>query len=366
MHSSAPDGAGFVMTAPGNESSALYVGTNQRQRIRFAVVCLACFSMLTMVAFYTSGSGSRYLELTSSSVLKLGNGGLTALVRATNKLKEKSALLNRLLAHSISTWALDRRGQVRPGRVDRAIASKARLLEKFQRESGGVQLHSSSTSSSHYEELSQLAASSGRLDKGTTSGNRGLSPAVSNNKADGDSTDNLEEPIEKKVDLLNNILDDAAFNLGPEESESYHAPETADLDDEIADIKELADEQHVKLPPLVPSSDVVHGAHGLFAARIEGKVVNVVDGVPVSGATVELVGPNEPLPPNMIQEVSKNGPLHPEVDKVLRNLARGFAVIGLKNKQQAKDATLGAYQVSDFVQVQLVCVCFGCMSVADN
>ena len=43
-------------------------------------------------------------------------------------------------------------------------------------------------------------------------------------------------------------------------------------------------------------------------------------------------------------QVAKDGPLHPEVDRVLQNLARGFAVIGLKNVQQNHDSTLGAYE----------------------
>lgn len=64
----------------------------------------------------------------------------------------------------------------------------------------------------------------------------------------------------------------------------------------------------------------------------------------VEGATVELVGPNKPLPPKMIQSVAKDGPLHPEVDKILNFLARGFAVIGLRKKQKGSDPSLGAYE----------------------
>ena len=62
------------------------------------------------------------------------------------------------------------------------------------------------------------------------------------------------------------------------------------------------------------------------------------------GATVELVGPNKPLPPKMIQQVAKDGPLHPEVDKILNYLARGFAVIGLQKKEEkGSDPSLGTY-----------------------
>jgi len=45
-----------------------------------------------------------------------------------------------------------------------------------------------------------------------------------------------------------------------------------------------------------------------------------------------------------IEAVAADGPLHPEVDKILRNLARGFAVIGLKSHPGTQDATLGALQ----------------------
>ena len=56
------------------------------------------------------------------------------------------------------------------------------------------------------------------------------------------------------------------------------------------------------------------------------------------------MGPNKPLPPKMVEQVAEDGPLHPEVDKILNFLARGFAVIGLKSHQKGPDSALGAYE----------------------
>jgi len=46
----------------------------------------------------------------------------------------------------------------------------------------------------------------------------------------------------------------------------------------------------------------------------------------------------------MVEQVAEDGPLHPEVDKILNFLARGFAVIGLKSHQKGPDSALGAYE----------------------
>jgi hypothetical protein len=109
-----------------------------------------------------------------------------------------------------------------------------------------------------------------------------------------------EGSLEKKHLVLDNILEDASFKLGPEGSPRYHAPETAHLGEQIADINKLAKEQGVLLPPLSSESNVIFAKNGIFAARIEGKAINLVNVRAVEGVSIELVGPSDPLPPNMV------------------------------------------------------------------
>jgi hypothetical protein len=211
----------------------------------------------------------------------------------------------------------------------RALESKARLLAKFSKDAsgagGGAERKSElaqlpqrtpALAGTPAEKTSEASSTSPDAlgDTETDAEGHGIlydthnpytsAPAASTAEDTAAYTASTAEdaagPLEKKKLLLNDILDREADNLGPEESDSYHAPETANLQDQIADIKYLAKQENVLLPPLTPNSRVVHGERALFAAHIEGKVVNAVDGSPVAGATVELVGPSKPLPPNMV------------------------------------------------------------------
>ena len=312
--------------------------SRQRRRVWFSALLLAALTSVAAAAL--ACAGGHVLELVAPSApwreallqawtLRRSGGGLQALERATRALQDKSALFNSLLAHGVLRRdSAGATGDARLTGMDRLQSSKVRLAQKFAREKAGL-ASGPPRRSDTYEELAQQPV-----------------PSSPSHKLAGPTvTDSTAGPLQRKINVLNNILDEAASQLGPEESDSYHAPETANLQDQVADIKDLAKEQNVLLPPLVPNSRVVQGARGLFAARIQGRVVNVIDGSPVEGATVELVGPNKPLPPNLVNEVASDGPLHPRVDAVLRNLARGFAVIGLKNERHNYDSTLGAYQV---------------------
>lgn len=367
-------------------------------RISVSGLFLTCLTILVAAAL--SSTGQRILGIVRPLREELLQGlewrdsiAGGDLRQASRALEHKSALLNRLLmprlpdmgkaryeeqpAKGAGLWAGDGSGAL--VEINRALDSKARLMAKFRREAA--------KGASDFQELSQMQSQS--LAAAPSMAQTSQSTIEGSAQS---ATSDAAGPLERKKSILNDILDDAASDLGPEESDSYHAPETADLQDKIADIKGLAKKQHVPLPPLAPDSDVVQGARGLFAARIEGKVVNVVDGSPImgkstptvgesmhthtiedpptprclrsfpcytriaydqrrmtvalfaEGATVELVGPNKPLPPKMIQSVAKDGPLHPEVDKILNFLARGFAVIGLRNKRKGSDPSLGAYE----------------------
>ena len=327
-------------TAEAAAAAATADSSRQRRRVWFSAVLLATLTSVAAAAL--ACAGGHILELVAPSApwreallqawtLRRSGGGLQALERATRALRHKSALFKILLAHGVlHPDSAGATGDARFTGMDRLQSSKVRLAQKFAREKAG--LASGPPRRSDYEELAQQPVPS----------------SPSHKLAGPTATDSTAGPLQRKINVLNHILDEAASQLGPEESDSYHAPETADLRDQIADIKNLAKEQNVVLPPLVPNSKVVQGARGLFAARIQGRVVNVIDGSPVEGATVELVGPNKPLPPNLVNEVASDGPLHPRVDAVLRNLARGFAVIGLKNERHNYDSTLGAYQVCRF------------------
>ena len=257
--------------------------------LRVSVSGLLLTSLTILVAAALSSTGQRVLGFVrqwrdgGSEELLQGldwRGGPTvgALSQASRALEQKSALLNRLLMPRSSDLG-DGGSEVLRGegagagglwdgdgallKINRALDSKARLMAKFQREA--------SDGASDFEELSQMTAQG----SGSMTDER---PSIHAAAFDDDAG-----PLERKKLLLNDILDDAASDLGPEESNSYHAPETANLQDKIADIKGLAKEQNVPLPPLAPDSDVVKGARGLFSARIEGKVVNVVDGSPIVG-----------------------------------------------------------------------------------
>jgi len=222
---------------------------NGRERVRVSAVILTTLTVLTAAAFSSAGTrvldwlapasgGQELLEETSSQGW---HQGLSALRRASNALEQKSALLNRLLAHdgtlhsksggsedsfspliTRESASLQNAGTfgtlIHEGatlrQLHRALESKSRLLGKFRREAF-------STSESMRQELSQFPAQA---------------PWGSNVQRQQGSED-AAGPLEKKKQLLNDILDGAAFNMGPEESASYHAPETADLHDEIANIK---------------------------------------------------------------------------------------------------------------------------------
>ena len=324
--------------------------SRQRRRVWFSALLLAALTSVAAAAL--ACAGGHVLELVAPSApwreallqawtLRRTGGGLQALERATRALQDKSALFNSLLAHGVLRRdSAGATGDARLTGMNRLQSSKVRLAQKFAREKAGL-ASGPPRRSDTYEELAQQPV-----------------PSSPSHKLAGLTvTDSTAGPLQRKINVLNDILDEAASQLGPEESDSYHAPETANLQDQVADIKDLAKQQNVLLPPLVPNSRVVQGARGLFAARIQGRVVNVIDGSPVEGATVELVGPNKPLPPNLVNEVASDGPLHPRVDAVLRNLARGFAVIGLKNERHNYDSTLGAYQVylCDTLRFRLEC-----------
>jgi hypothetical protein len=206
----------------------------------------------------------------------------------------------------------------------RALESKVRLLAKFEEESnqtprsGYVQDHDLSRKASNPENEDD-AWHMHEIRVADVDAESQPAPVL-NEHTPPTPLQQMETPegsLEKKHLLLDNILEDASFKLGPEESPRYHAPETAHLGEQIADINELAKEQGVLLPPLSPESNVIFGKHGIFAARIEGKVINLVNGRAVEGVSIELVGPSDPLPPNMIEEVASDGPLHPEVSRVL-------------------------------------------------
>jgi len=168
--------------------------------------------------------------------------------------------------------------------LHRALESKVRLLAKF--------------------ELSQRKSKDDGLDTAETKHEDDAwhMHEIGHSDVDAEAHPNekqMETPegsLEKKHLLLDNILEDAAFKLGPEESSRYHAPETAHLSEQIADINKLAKEQGVLLPPLSPESNVIFGKHGIFAARIEGKAINLVNVRAVEGVSIELVGPSDPLP----------------------------------------------------------------------
>ena len=241
-----------------------------------------------------------------------------ALGAASEALARKSTILNRLLARGAlnsntvrqvqGAQQADMRALIHEGaslrQLRRALKSKARLLAKFDREAVGARGQSDNRAS-ELAQLPQQTLPSSEAASSTSTWSTTTSSTTSPSAASAAwAADDAAGPLEKKKRLLDDILDNAAFNLGPEESDSYHAPETADLQDQIADIKDLAKQSNVLLPPLTPNSQVVHGARGLFDAHIEGKVVNVVTGAPVAGATVELVGPNKPLPPKMVPALS--------------------------------------------------------------
>jgi hypothetical protein len=269
------------------------VAAAPRSWLRVSVSGLLLTSLTILVAAALSSTGQRVLGFVSPpwrEELLQGldwRGGPTvgALSQASRALEQKSALLNRLLMPRSSGLG-DGGSEVQRGegagagglwagdgallKINRALESKARLMAKFQREA--------SDGASDFEELSQMAAPS----TAQGSGSRTYESKSTHVAAFADDAG----PLERKKLLLNDILDDAASDLGPEESNSYHAPETANLQDKIADIKGLAKEQNVPLPPLAPDSDVVKGALGLFTARIEGKVVNVVDGSPIAGMLI--------------------------------------------------------------------------------
>lgn len=257
-------------------------------RMSVSGLLLTCLTILVAAAL--SSTGQRILGIVRPLRDELLQGwqwrDSTAggdLRQASRALEHKSALLNRLLMPSLpdmgqagyeeqsakgtGLWAGDGNGAL--VEINRALDSKARLMAKFRSEAA--------KGASDFQELSQvqpplLAAAPSMSQTSQTSDGSARS-----------ATSDAVGPLERKKLLLNDILDDAASELGPEESDSYHAPETADLQDKIADIKGLAKQQQVPLPPLAPDSDVVQGARGLFAARIEGKVVNVVDGSPIMG-----------------------------------------------------------------------------------
>jgi len=272
--------------------------TQQRHWLRVGVSGVLLTSLTVLAAAVLSSTGGRVLGVVSPWRRELLQGfgwtgadpAMAELRQASRALEQKSALLNRLLAPRGSgtgaRGSMDAdQGQDGGGAglwdaihdsqslrsLNRAVDSKARLMAKFQREA--------SNGAADLEELADAPPQSQEIDSKPAD-----SPAHDGTFVTQTATTTTAEgPLERKKLLLNDILDDAASDLGPEESDSYHAPETADLQDKIADIKDLAKEQQVPLPPLAPNSDVVKGVRGLFAARIVGKVVNVVDGKPIQG-----------------------------------------------------------------------------------
>ena len=332
----------------------------RRRMVVFFSTCaiaLAWWSVRDAQAPAAAGAAPGTGELLEGSWREDGGHRLRALASASAALGLKSAILNRLLVHEAqrhlepstgaeqlgsnhATQALgDTGGQenmqalIHEGatlrQLRRALESKARLLAKFSRVASGAgggaerqselaqlpqrTLPSAGTPAERTSEASSTSSDAWG-DTETDAEGHGIhynthnpymsAPAASTAEDTAAHTASTAEdaagPLEKKKLLLNDILDREADNLGPEESDSYHAPETANLQDKIADIKDLAKQEDVLLPPLTHNSGVVYGKRALFAAHIEGKVVNAVDGAPVAGATVELVGPNKPLPPNMV------------------------------------------------------------------
>ena len=213
---------------------------------------LTCIVTLTAAAFSSTGrrifdelapgrpSGDELLDFS------VGDESLNALKRASRALQRKSAVLNQLLAKEREQSNFGEGNQKDNGQsvqpelhslihegaslkqLRRALESKTRLLAKFRRE-----FSRSDNSDSRYSELTQVPKPPSSVN--VPAELPGASqPASSSAPA---AVESAEGPLQKKINLLNNILDDAAFNLGPEESDTYHAPETADLDDQIADIK---------------------------------------------------------------------------------------------------------------------------------